>query len=333
MVSTRSCALVMSAIGFSFGFAGCSVGSSSVASSSSAQIGAAPLSIDAAYMLPEAESDAKKNGLIYVADYTDSDIRIYPLSGSNQKQIGLITGTPVPEYLNVDRWHNLYVVEFSAGTVSVYPRGKTKPSLVLTVEPNGAFPNAVSISHSGEVAVGQFADNGIEFYHKGATTPFNTVVPPSSFGSAGYCAYDADGNLYVIGSSASHSSHLGEIVGGGSGSVVKDFGAMKGITNARGVQVDASGDVAVFGDDGTLNAYAPHSTKRLSTESLQDPPSDGPQPNGGFSFTPDGHDVYLASALLNRQNQAKRSSMRIRKEGRSSIRSTSWCRRAAAKRR
>src|SRR5580658_5770172 len=53
-----------------------------------------------------------KKGLIYVADYSNSAVHIYPEEGKDQKQIGLITGLPIVEYLNVDRWHNLYVVEF-----------------------------------------------------------------------------------------------------------------------------------------------------------------------------------------------------------------------------
>ena len=177
-----------------------------------------------------------KGGLIYVADDTNSEIHIYPLRGRNQKEIGSITGVQVVEYLNVDRWHNLYVVEFTAGKVLVYPKGKTQPSLTLTVDPSGAFPNAVAISHSGDVAVGQFQTNGINFYHKGATTPYNVVPPPSGF-SAGFCAYDASGNLYVILSRASGASHIGEIVGGGSGKSTTDLGVNTGITNAKGIQI------------------------------------------------------------------------------------------------
>ena len=76
-----------------------------------------------------ASPDAKqsKKGLIYVADYTNSAVHIYPLRG--KKEIGLITGVPVVEYLNVDRFHNLYVVEFSAGKVLVYPEGRHDPVL------------------------------------------------------------------------------------------------------------------------------------------------------------------------------------------------------------
>jgi hypothetical protein len=244
-------------------------------------------------------SNAAASGLVYVADYTNSAIHIYPLRGKNQKEIGLITGVPVVEYLNADRWHNLYVVEFSAGEVLVYPRGATEPSLTLIVQPKGAFPNAVTISHDGEVAVGQFQTNGIEFYHKGATTPFNTVKPPPTFGSAGFCAYDASGNLYVIGSSASHASHIGEIVGGGKGTKITDLGVNTGITNAKGIQVDTLGNVAVVGDSGTLNVYAPGSNTLLSTAQLLDPPSDGPNPNGGFSLLKSGKTLYVASAILN----------------------------------
>lgn len=238
-----------------------------------------------------------KNGLIYVADYSNSEVHIYPLRGKNQKEIGSITGLPIVEYLNVDRWHNLYVVEFTAGKVLVFPKGATQPSLTLTVEPKNTFPNAVAISRTGDVAVGQFQMNGINFYHKGATTPYNIVAPPAGF-SSGFCAYDASGNLYVILSRASGASHIGEIVGGGSGTSTIDLGVNTGITNAKGIQVDKQGNIGVVGDDGTLNVYAPASNNLLSSAKLLDPPNDGPSPNGGFSLLKSGKDLYVASAIL-----------------------------------
>lgn len=252
------------------------------------------------YFSPEFRR-AATGGLIYIADYTNSAVHIYPLKGKNQQEIGLITGVPVVEYLNVDRLHNLYVDEFVAGKILVYPRGAAQPSLTLSVQPSGAFPNAVAIARSGQVAVGQFQTNGINFFHKGASSPFKIVKPPASFGSAGFCAYDAFGNLYVIGSAASRSSHIGEIIGGGKGNKIVDLGVNTGITNAKGVQVDKSGDVVVIGDSGTLNTYAPHSNTLLNSVQLLDPPG-GPNPNGGFSFVRSGTALYIASAILNRNN-------------------------------
>jgi len=247
---------------------------------------------------------ASSGGLIYVADTTDSNVSVYPLAGKYQKQIGEIPNVPLAAYMNVDTAHNLYVAEFFAGTVDVYARGAKKPSLVLGVEPSGARPNGVAVSAAGEVAVGQYDPVGIEFYRKGATKPFKTIAPPANFGAPGLCAYDASGNLYVIGSSGS-PSHLGEIVGGGSGSSIEDFGTMPGIQNGRGVQVTSSGNVAVIADAGVVETFAPHSTKLLSKETLLDPPSDGPQPNGGLWFTPDGKDLYVASGILNIKSQGE----------------------------
>jgi hypothetical protein len=244
-----------------------------------------------------------RRGLIYVADYSNDEVHIYPLHGKNQQEVGHISGLTVLEYLNVDRFHNLYAVEFVAGKVVVFPRGATQPSRTLSVEPGGSFPNAVAISHEGEVAVGQFQTNGINFYHRGATMPFKIVAAPATFGSAGFCAYDAHGNLYVIGSAASHASHIGEIVGGGRGNTVTDLGINTGITNAKGIQVDKDGNVAVLGDSGTLNVYAPASNTLLSTASLNDPPNGGPNPNGGFSMLKSGDDLYVASGVLNQQNE------------------------------
>jgi hypothetical protein len=238
--------------------------------------------------------DAKhKKGLIYVADYSNSAVHIYPEKGQNQKEIGLITGLPVIEYLNVDRWHNLYVVEFVAGQVVVFPRGSTQPSLTLSVQPSGSYPNAVAISKTGEVAVGMFQQSGINFYHKGASTPYK-LVPPLTNYSSGFCAYDKHGNLYVIESTASGPSHIAEIVGGGKGTTTKDLGVNGGITNAKGIQVDTDGNIAVVGDSGTLNLYKPGSNTLISTNTL----NGNPNPNGGFSLLKSGKNLYVASAIL-----------------------------------
>jgi hypothetical protein len=235
-------------------------------------------------------------GLIYVADATNSVIHIYPLRGINQTQIGLITGVPVVESLGVDRWHNLYVVEFGAGKVLVYPKGATSPSLTLNVAPAGANPNRVAISHAGEVAVGQFQTNGIDFYRKGASAPYKRVRPPAGY-AAGFCAYDASGNLYVILSAPDGPSHIGEVVGGGSGSRIEDLGANTGITTAKGIEVDTRGDVGVLGDAATLNVYAPGTNELLSSATLLAPPNPGPNPSGGFSLIPSGDALYVASAI------------------------------------
>ncbi len=273
-------------------FAGCSAGSGRGAVAGAPML--QPPAVRSAFVGPAAK---RSNGLIYIADYTNSAVHIYTLRGKHHKEIGLITGVPIVEYLNVDRFHNLYVVEFSAGKVLVYPRGTTQPSLTLSVRPPGTFPNAVAISHSGDVAVGQFQTNGINFFHKGATTPYKIVKPVPGY-SAGFCAYDAHGNLYVILSTANGPSHIGEIVGGGKGSSTVDLGVNTGITNAKGIQVDRQGNVGVVGDDGTLNVYAPKSNDLLSSAQLLDPPNDGPSPNGGFSLLKSGNDLYVASALL-----------------------------------
>ncbi|HEY2553605.1 MAG TPA: hypothetical protein VGI15_00010, partial [Candidatus Cybelea sp.] len=203
-------------------FAGCagSTPSNSFVGGQSSIGGPAASLVRPSWIGPEAK---RKKGLIYVADYTNSEVHIYPEKGTNQQEIGTITGLPILEYLNVDRWHNLYAVEFVAGEVVVFPRGSTQSSLTLTVNPSGSFPNAVAISQTGEVAVGQFQQNGVNFYKKGSPTPYN-LVPPLSGYSSGFCAYDKHGNLYVIESTASGPSHIAEIVGGGKGTTTKDLG-------------------------------------------------------------------------------------------------------------
>ena len=112
--------------------------------------------------------------------------------------------------------------------------------------------------------------------------------------SSGFCAYDKHGNLYVIESTASGPSHIAEIVGGGKGTTTKDLGVNTGITNAKGIQVDTQGNIAVVGDSGTLNLYKPGSNTLISSNML----NGNPNPNGGFSLLKNGKNLYVASAIL-----------------------------------
>jgi hypothetical protein len=172
---------------------GCSANGGS-APPSGASSGGAPLAAHrAGWLAPGAK--AHKH-LLYVADQFGQTVYIFPQSGFNPPPVGAITdGIAGPDGLFVDGHGALYVCNFGAGTVTVYPRGTTSPSKTLTGA--GAAPIDVVVGRDGTVYVADFADgqDGHVFeYRNGATAPTTTIA------LAGYpegLALDHAGNLFV----------------------------------------------------------------------------------------------------------------------------------------
>lgn len=124
-------------------------------------------------------SDRAKAGtqLFYVADQAGQTVYIFPQVGKNPPPIGAIrTGISAPDGIFVDQHGALYVCNFGAGTVTVYPRGKTSPSKTLTGA--GSAPIDVVVGLDGTVYVADFnvGQHGHIFeYAHGNTTPTKTI--------------------------------------------------------------------------------------------------------------------------------------------------------------
>jgi hypothetical protein len=134
--------------------------------------------------------------LLFVADQPSQSVYIFSQKGKNPAPIGAITqGIAAPTGLFVDRHGTLYVCNFGAGTVTVYPKGSLSPSKTLTQA--GAAPIDVVVGKDGTVYVSDFNDgvDGHVFeYAHGSTTPTTTIS------LAGYpegLALDHSNNLYV----------------------------------------------------------------------------------------------------------------------------------------
>src|SRR5580704_17653199 len=89
--------------------------------------------------------------LIYVADFLNNDIEIYPTTGSNPSPIGQMTdGISGPEGCYVDRHGNLFVTNVSNASVTMYPHGSTTYKLLYT---GFVYPTNVVVGRNGMVYV------------------------------------------------------------------------------------------------------------------------------------------------------------------------------------
>lgn len=134
--------------------------------------------------------------LLFVADQVAQSVYIFPQKGKNPAPIGAITqGIAAPTGLFVDRHGKLYVCNFGAGTVTVYPKGSLSPSKTLTHA--GVSPIDVVVGTDGTVYVADFNDglDGHVFeYARGSTTPTTTISFPRYPEGV---ALDYNNNLYV----------------------------------------------------------------------------------------------------------------------------------------
>ena len=116
--------------------------------------------------------------LLFVADQPSQSVYIFPQKGKNPAPIGAITqGIAAPTGLFVDRHGTLYVCNFGAGTVTVYPKGSLSPSKTLTQA--GIAPIDVVVGKDGTVYVADFnegLDGHVFEYARASTTPTTTIL-------------------------------------------------------------------------------------------------------------------------------------------------------------
>jgi len=178
--------------------------------------------------------------LLFVADQPSQSVYIFPQKGKNPAPIGAITqGIAAPTGLFVDRHGTLYVCNFGAGTVTVYPKGSLSPSKTLTQA--GIAPIDVVVGKDGTVYVADFnegLDGHVFEYARASTTPTTTI---SLTGYPEGLALDYNNNLYVAYQKTNSA-----------GTVLKfKPGSMRGhdlglaITLVGGATIDSRGDLLV----------------------------------------------------------------------------------------
>lgn len=143
--------------------------------------------------------------VLYVSDFNDNVVGIYPLNANNPNPIGEIgIGILNPTGMAVDAAHRLYVAD-NTNNVSIGGI-KHPPEYVMVFSPGSSSPGStywqdlrnptdVAVGRDGTVYVAGFGDGYVTEYPAGNSTPSQHFLPPS--GSAFAVALDAQNNLYV----------------------------------------------------------------------------------------------------------------------------------------
>jgi len=93
----------------------------------------------------------------------------------------------------------IYVADYAASTVEIYPQGVTNPSPCATISKDVSFPEALFVDHKGTLYVANYESSSVTEYLPGRKIPtlsIATASPPFDV-SAG-----VDGTLYVAESDA-----------------------------------------------------------------------------------------------------------------------------------
>jgi hypothetical protein len=205
------------------------------------------------------QAGAKKGqATIFVSDW-DLDA-VYVIQNGAVVQTLKVYG---PQGMAVDSAGNLYVTDVAYSNVLVFAPPYTGSSSVL--DDAGYRPSDVAVDANGNVAVTSFESNSygpgsVAFYPKGATKPSKTIVANHTFAGDYFCAFDANGNLFVTSKSGYGPFAVGEVVGGIAGKSVKALTTGNILAAPAGIQVSANSRIVVLdqdqsGDYPTLYAY------------------------------------------------------------------------------
>lgn len=135
-------------------------------------------------MLPE----AKNEDLLYVSDSVKNKVSVFSYPGG--KRVGTLTGLYFPMGECVDPRGNIWIVNI--GKLVEYAHGGTVPIATL----NGFGLGCAINPRNGDLALSGNDDPGqVSIYKKARGTP--TVYSDSAVPVFYYCAYDADGNLFI----------------------------------------------------------------------------------------------------------------------------------------
>lgn len=247
-----------------------------------------------------ADVSVQNDPIVYEADYDSTDtVQAYaPWSTSPLLQLPDSAAT---EYhaITTDSGGNVYVCNYAAGTVTVFPPGNTTPSRTITGLTDPCYPNSIAVDAKGNIIVPLSGGNVLEFKPGSGNTPSRTMTnsyPAVALDPAGnifVANYDgAETGVSVFAAASSSSTPAFTITAGTSGpfipafdshgnlyianysadnvteykppfsgasTVAQTFGNSLAINGPYGVAVDGSGNVYVASYDNAVAEYAPSS--------------------------------------------------------------------------
>ncbi len=195
--------------------------------------------------------------LIYVSEFSQNAVDIFSLGGSGQQMIGQIAPVNGPQGLAVDEKSHVYVVSWRDSKILEYSAGRS-PKHLFTLDDSGHLPSGVAIDAvSGDVAVANYIKDGstngdLTFFHAGESTPYKSLSNPN-FVRMYHDAFDADGNLYVVGVDGSSVAQIGKVSAGAASIVILPIS----VGSPGGIHVDDRNDLLLEDNDGhSIDCYA-----------------------------------------------------------------------------
>jgi len=178
----------------------------------------------------------KNEDLLYVTGNSNNTVSIYDLDTPGFPEVAAITDeVSSPGGVAVDRHGSVYVAN-ETGTVTIYPPGKTSPSLTLSKDLEA--PQSVTVDANDNVYVcSRGSYPSIVVYPPGESTP-SAVITDALIQSPNQIQFDATGNLYYADSDAGVSEML-------AGSQNMTSLHLHGLQSLRGLALDKYGNLYV----------------------------------------------------------------------------------------
>jgi hypothetical protein len=179
---------------------------------------------------------------LYVSGNANNTVAIYDLSKSGSPEVGTITdGVSSPGGVAVDKAGQVYVSN-ETGTVTIYPAGKTSPS--LTLSDDLSQPESVTVDSNENVYVCERGNSpAIVVFPPGETTP-SEVITNDLIQVPSQIQFDPTGDLYYT----DDNTGVSEIPEGSRNMTSLH---LQGLQRTDGIALDKRGNlyIGTFGND------------------------------------------------------------------------------------
>jgi hypothetical protein len=243
----------------------------------------------------------------FFSDYIHNAVYIYGASGPRDTRIATLTGFMSPSGLATDTSGNLYVANEGAANILVYAPPYT--GTPTTLNDPGQLPVDVAVDNHGNVAVcnlysTSYGPGSVSFYAAGSTNPTSTISS-ALVAEIYFCAFDANGNLYLDGVDYGYYQVIaGEIAGGINGTAITALTTGNTINYPGGVQVTTGGQIAIMdqGPGPAIYTYNPPVSSSLGSP-VATTPLGGLFDPVTFAFDKTAKYLFTADAEIDSSNK------------------------------